>query len=225
MRHVIDPAPASFLLIAALALVSCSAANPAAPADQASGAPVPHIVVLGDSLAVSPTVSENFPAFLQRRLDDAGHRWRVINAGVGSAVTADGVRRLDSALTAEARILVLALGANDGLRGLPVDGIEQNLATIIERAQARGVLVLLCGMLVPPIHGWDYTVEFQRVFPRVAGKYGVPLVPFLLAKVALNASLNGPDGIHPNAAGAQQIADTVWPYIEELIEARPTVTR
>lgn len=213
----------SSLLIAALALISCSAANPAAPGDQAST--IPDIVVLGDSLAVSPTASENFPAFLQRRLDDAGHRWRVINAGVGGAVTADGVRRLDSALTAEARILVLALGANDGLRGLPVDGIEQNLATIIERAQARGVLVLLCGMLVPPVHGWDYTVEFQRVFPRVAEKYGLPLVPFLLAKVALNASLNGPDGIHPNAAGAQQIADTVWPYIEELIEARPTVSR
>jgi acyl-CoA thioesterase I len=179
---------------------------------------VPHVVVVGDSLAVSPSSTDNFPTALQQRLDAEGYRWRTVNAGVGGAVTADGVRRLDSALTSDTRILVLELGANDGLRGIPTATVEQNLATMIERAQAHGIRVLLCGMETPPAHGWEYTVAFHRVFPSLASRYGVTLVPFLLAGVALNSSLNGPDGIHPNAAGARQIADTVWPYLEPLIQ-------
>lgn len=207
---------------------SCSAASPTAPpagsADQ-NAAPVQQIVVLGDSLAVSPSSHDNFPAALQRRLDAEGYRWNIVNKGVGGAVTADGVRRLDAALTSDTRILVLELGANDGLRGIAVDTIERNLATIIERAQARGVQVLLCGMVTPPSHGWDYTIAFHGIFPRLASRYGVRLVPFLLAGVALNANMNGPDGIHPNTAGAQQIADTVWPHLEILVRQAVTATR
>jgi acyl-CoA thioesterase-1 len=176
------------------------------------------VVVLGDSLAVSPSSTDNFATVLQQRLEAERYRWRIVNAGVGGALTADGVQRLDSALTSDTRILVLELGANDGLRGIPTKTVEQNLATMIERAQARGIRVLLCGMETPPAHGWEYTVAFHRVFPSLASRYGVTLVPFLLAGVALNSSLNGPDGIHPNAAGARQIADTLWPYLERLIQ-------
>ena len=148
-----------------------------------------------------------------------------MNAGVSGAITADGVRRLDSVVTSDSRILVLELGANDGLRGIPIETVEQNLATMIERAQARGIRVLLCGMETPPSQGLAYTVAFHRVFPGLAARYGVALVPFLLAGVALNPNLNGPDGIHPNAAGAGQIADTVWPYLERLIQQTAAATR
>jgi acyl-CoA thioesterase I len=176
-----------------------------------------HVLVLGDSLAVTPSMDESFPAELQRRVDARGLPWKIVNAGVSGDVTAGGLRRLDSAMTPDTRILVLALGANDGLRGLATATIEHNLATIIERAQARGVRVLLCGMETPPGHGWDYTLDFHRLFPQLAQRYGIPLVPFLLTGVALNPELNGRDGIHPNAAGARQIANTVWRYLEPLI--------
>ena len=113
---------------------------------------------------------------------------------------------------------MLELGGNDGLRGVDISTIEKSLSTMIERAQARGIRVLLCGMEVPPNHGWDYTVAFHRVFPRVAARYNVPLVPFLLAGIALNPEFNGDDLIHPNAAGAERIADTVWPFLHVLVE-------
>ena len=182
------------------------------------------MVVLGDSLAVSPSNAENFPTALQQRLDAAGYRWRIVNAGVVGAVTADGVRRLESVLTSDGGIVVLELGANDGLRGIPTETVEQNLATMIEGAQARGIRVLLCGMETPPAHGLAYTVAFHRLFPGLATRYGVALVPFLLAGVVLNSSLNGPDGIHPNAAGSRLIAETVWPYLERLIQQTPAAT-
>lgn len=205
-------------VIAGLLLSSCSDAT--APLSPSSAAPPqpPRLVVLGDSLAVSPSVSENFVTNLQKRLDDEGHHWDVVNAGVKGAITADGVERIDRLLSNEVKILVLELGANDGLRGVSVSRIEQNLSTIIERAQARGIHVLLCGMETPPLRGWDYMVEFHQVFPSLANRYRTDLVPFLLVGVALNPSLSGPDGIHPNAEGARRISATVWPYLKSLIE-------
>ena len=131
--------------------------------------------------------------------------------------TTGGLRRFEQALTGDTRVLVLELGANDGLRGIDIPIVEKNLSTMIERAQARGIRVLLCGMETPPLNGWNYTVDFHRLFPRLAQKYNVALVPFLLAGVALNPELNGDDEIHPNAAGAQRIAETVWPYLEPLV--------
>jgi acyl-CoA thioesterase I len=222
MRTLSRFAGLSCSLVAGASL-ACSATNPASPSGSVgqSGEAPQQVVILGDSLAVSPSNEDNFPAALQKRVDAEGYRWRIVNAGVSGAVTADGVRRLDSVVTSDSRILVLELGANDGLRGIPIATIEQNLATLTERAQARGIRVLLCGMETPPAQGLAYTVAFHRVFPSVASRYGVALVPFLLAGVALNPNLNGPDGIHPNAAGAGQIADTVWPYLERLIEQIP----
>jgi acyl-CoA thioesterase-1 len=177
-----------------------------------------QIVVLADSLAVSPSRTENFVATLQRRLVDAGQPWTMVNAGVRGDTTANGLRRLERVLTPETRILIVELGANDGLRGVDTKTIERNLSEIIARAQARGIRVLLCGMMVPPRDGWRYAVAFFELFPRLASQYNVPLVPFILQGVALNPEMNGPDGIHPNKAGAERIADTVWPHLESLFE-------
>jgi acyl-CoA thioesterase-1 len=210
-----------------VAAAGCSSAEtPTAPSGTGTAAaPVRRVVlVLGDSLAVSPSRPESFPAELQKRLDSTARAWTVTNAGVSGDTTAGGLRRFDDAVTSETRVLVLELGANDGLRGVDIATIEKNLSTMIERAQARGIRVLLCGMETPPFNGWSYTVDFHRLFPRLAQKYGVSLVPFLLEGVALNPDLNGDDEIHPNAAGARRIAETVWPYLEPLVEQGSAIT-
>jgi acyl-CoA thioesterase-1 len=178
---------------------------------------MPRVVVLGDSLAVSPTSQLNFTTELQARADAAGVRVRIANASIWGDTTADGLRRLDTALAINPQILIVALGANDGLRGVPLTAVERNLDAIITRARDRGVRVLLAGMETPPVNGFDYSIQFHLVFPRLAARYSVPLVPFLLAGVILNPDLNGPDGIHPNADGARRIATTVWPYLEALL--------
>ncbi len=208
-----------YSLAALIATAACdSSSSPATPSATYTGPAVPgRIVVLGDSLAVSPSTTVNFPAELQRRIETVGRRWAISNASVSGDTTAGGLRRLDAAIDSGAEILILALGANDGLRGVDTAAVERNLSTIIEQAQARGIRVLLCGMETPPMRGWNYTIEFHRVFPRSAQRYQVPLVPFLLTGVALNPDMNGDDEIHPNAAGARQIADNVWPYLEQLV--------
>lgn len=203
---------------AALALVSaCTEIAGPRPSKAGPAVNTRRIVVLGDSLAVTPTPGRSFPAALNDRLRAEGFAWEITNAGVVGDTTADGLRRLDPLLDEDVGIVILALGANDGLQGLPLITIEQNLATMIERVQAQQIAVLLSGMETLPIHGIAYALEFRDIFPRLAARYGVPLVPFLLAGVALNPDMNGPDGIHPNAAGAQRIADTVWPYLLPLL--------
>jgi acyl-CoA thioesterase I len=205
-----------YFISALASIVACSNASPSAPGASNSSAVPLRAVVLGDSLAVSPSQAEGFPADLQRRLDAMHPGWVVSNAGVSGDTTSGGLRRFDQAVPEGTRIVVLELGANDGLRGVDISTVERNLSTLIERAQVRGAKVLLCGMETPPLHGWNYTVDFHGLFPRLAQKYGLPLVPFLLQGVVLNPDLNGDDEIHPNAAGAQRIADTVWPYLEPM---------
>jgi acyl-CoA thioesterase-1 len=176
-----------------------------------------RIVVLGDSLTVSPSFDESFVARLDSMLGSKRSRWTLMNAGVRGDTTSGGVQRVQGLLADDVGVLVVALGANDGLRGVTLSIVEQNLSTIIEKAQRRHIRVLLCGMETPPTKGWSYTMGFRRIFPRLAKKYSVPLVPFLLAGVALDPNLNGADGIHPNEAGARQIADTLWPYLKPLL--------
>jgi acyl-CoA thioesterase-1 len=201
-----------------MATLACgSVGTPIAPSPAEDAGARRRIVVLGDSLAVSPSRAGGFPALLQDRLQSTYPGWVVINEGVGGDTTEGGLQRLDRTLTADTAILVLALGANDGLRHVPIATIEENLSRIIERTRARGLSVLLCGMETPPLNGWNYTLEYHRLFPRVAARYEVPLVPFLLEGVALNPELNGADGLHPNAAGARAIAGTVWRYLEPLV--------
>jgi acyl-CoA thioesterase-1 len=166
---------------------------------------------------VSPSSQLNFTTELQARADAAGVRMRLSNASTWGDTTADGLRRLDDTLAVTPHILVVALGANDGLRGVAVSSVERNLDEIIRRARARGARVLLCGLEAPPLKGFDYSIQFHRVFRRLAAEHGVPLVPFLLAGVVLDPDMNGPDLFHPNAAGARRIAATVWPYLEPLL--------
>ncbi len=204
------------LAVLASACDSASASSPTSPT-QAAVVSAKRIVVLGDSLAISPSRDDGFPTALQQKLDQNRLDWRIVNAGIRGDTTTGGLRRLDGVLAQAPDILIVALGANDGLRGVEVSVISRNLNEIITRAKARGARVLLCGMETPPLRGWAYTVAFHNIFPDLARDHSVPLVPFLLAGVALDPEMNGDDMIHPNAAGARRIADTVWPYLEALI--------
>lgn len=178
----------------------------------------PRIVVLGDSLTAGLGLapSQAYPALLQQRLAGSGLDYDVINAGVSGDTSAGGLARLDWALEGRVRILVVALGANDALRGLATDQLERNLAAIIERATARGIVVVLAGMEAPPNWGPEYTRAFHRVYPTLAARYHAPLVPFLLAGVAGIERLNQQDGIHPTAEGDRIIADTLWAVLEPI---------
>lgn len=164
-------------------------------------------------------MNESFPAVLQARMASVSLPWKMTNAGVSGDTTADGLARYMPMLQNDVGVLVVALGANDGLAGVDVGTIERNLNTIVEAAQVRGIRVLLCGMETPPFRSFAYALAFHDIFPRVARRYTVPLVPFLLSGVALNPDMNGPDGVHPNAAGARRIADNIWPYLEPLLRA------
>jgi len=208
----------SVLIVAMLCGACGSTPNSPSAASSASAPPaVQRIVILGDSLAVSPSPNESFPARLQSRIAAAALRWTVTNAGVSGDTTADGLRRAEPLLAADVGILVLELGANDGLRGVPTTTVDDNLSSVVMLAQRRNIRVLLCAMETPPTHGLDYSVAFHFIFPTVAQRLSVPLVPFILAGVALDPELNGADGVHPNAAGAERIADTIWPYLRPLL--------
>src|SRR5581483_9260515 len=185
-----------------------------------AGATGPRVVVLGDSLTAGLGLApaEAFPSLLQRRLEEAGLNYTVVNAGVSGDTSAGGLSRLDWALDGDVRVLTVALGGNDGLRGLPVTELAANLSQIIERAQARGIKVILAGMEAPPNYGVKYTLDFHNVYPSLARKYHVPLVPFLLARVAGIPALNQPDGIHPTAEGARIVADNVWAVLRPVVD-------
>jgi acyl-CoA thioesterase I len=205
-----------YSIACALLAAGCdSGSRPTAPSPVAPAAPL--IAVLGDSLAISPSMAEGFPARLEQRLRARAVPWSLNNASGRGDTTSDGLRRLESVLADRPAILILAVAANDGLRGVDPAIVTRNLSEIIEHGQTRGATILLCGMEAPPLWGWNYIVEFHRIFPELARKYDVALVPFLLSGVAFNPDMNGDDFIHPNAAGAQQIADTVWRYLEPLL--------
>lgn len=206
-----------------------SEAPPAASAPPVAQAPAvtarsgaPRIVVLGDSLTAGLGLPEDqaYPARLQEKVDAAGLRYDVVAAGVSGDTSAGGLSRLDWSLDGDVKVLVVALGGNDGLRGLPPDEMQRNLAAIIERAQARGIRVVLAGMEAPPNYGRDYQVAFHKVFPALAARYHIPLVPFLLQGVAGLEGLNQPDGIHPTADGARIVADNVWAVLRPLVEGQ-----
>ena len=182
----------------------------------------PRIAVLGDSLTAGLGVprAAAYPSLLQQRVDADGLDFEVMNAGVSGDTSAGGLARLDWTLEGDVRVLIVALGGNDGLRGLPPDQLQRNLAQIIERAQARGIAVILAGMEAPPNYGREYILAFHAVYPALAAHYRVALVPFLLQGVAGNDTLNQRDGIHPTAAGARIVADTVWAVLKPIAEAR-----
>jgi len=178
-----------------------------------------RIVILGDSLTAGLGVSpeDAYPEKLQERMNAAGYAVEVVNAGVSGDTTAGGLRRLGWALAGGARILIVALGANDGLRGLPVEQMNANLEAVISYAVERGVEVLLAGMEAPPNFGGLYVNEFRAVFYDLAAKYNIVFVPFLLEGVAGVPELNQSDGIHPNAQGADRIAAYLWVTLEPML--------
>ena len=184
----------------------------------------PRIVVLGDSLTagLGLPVEQAFPSILQSRLDDQGYAFEVVNAGVSGDTTAGGLRRLDWALGGDVRVLIVALGGNDGLRGIPVSEMKQNLQTIIARTRERRIKVLLVGIEAPPNFGERYTNEFRQAFRDVAREAGVAFVPFLLEGVAGIPALNQGDGIHPTAEGARIMANTIWSGLEPLLGSTPS---
>jgi acyl-CoA thioesterase I len=229
------------LLAAAVLLSACSrqpAPGPAAPASPAK-APVatttpapappvavappasarPRIVFLGDSLTAGYGLEprQSVPALIQARLAKEGHPFEVVNAGVSGDTSAGGLSRLEWSLSGDVRILVVELGANDGLRGLPVAAMRRNLEEIITRAQARGIAVLLVGMEALPNYGESYTSEFRATFPALAKAHEIPLMPFYLDGVAGKPELNISDGIHPNPAGAVIVANNLWRTLEPML--------
>jgi acyl-CoA thioesterase-1 len=155
---------------------------------------------------------------LQQRLNNEGLRYEVVNAGVSGDTSAGGLSRLDWALDGDVRVLVVALGGNDALRGLPVEELTHNLSEIIRRAQARKVVVVLAGMEAPTNYGRDYALAFHQVYPALAKQYHVALVPFLLQGVGGIEGLNQRDGIHPTAEGARIIATNVWTVLGPIVE-------
>jgi acyl-CoA thioesterase-1 len=177
------------------------------------------VVALGDSLTAGFGVAaeEAWPALIEARLRREGYPYRVVNAGVSGDTTAGGLRRVDWVLRNRPQVAVVALGANDGLRGLDTDAMERNLLAIVERLRGSGARVLVAGMRVPANYGDAYTLAFRDVFPDVARRTGSALMPFLLDGVAADPRLNLPDGIHPNAAGHRVIAEHVWPHLVALL--------
>jgi putative ABC transport system ATP-binding protein len=176
-----------------------------APADPSGDAdPRPKVICLGDSLTAGLGLveSQSYPSLLQRKIDEEELGFEVVNAGVSGDTTAGGLRRLEWSLQGDARVLVVALGGNDALRGLSVAEMRENLSTIIERARDRGVVVVLAGMQAPPNYGPEYTSAFRQTFVDLARQYRTPFIPFLLDGVAGDAALNQRDGIHPNPRGS-----------------------
>ena len=192
-----------------------------APAEDPTAPPArPRIVALGDSLTAGYGLLENqsYPALLQEHIDAEGYEFEVVNAGVSGDTSAGGLRRLDWALEGNVRVLIVALGANDGLRGLSVDEMKENLTVIIRRARERNVVVVLAGMEAPPNYGPEYATAFRQAYREVAQRERVLFVPFLLDKVAGQSALNQRDGIHPNEQGARVVADTVWTTLRPLLD-------
>jgi acyl-CoA thioesterase-1 len=182
----------------------------------------PRIVAFGDSLTAGLGVAaeQAYPARLQRRLEEQGFRYRVVNAGVSGDTTAGGLRRVDWVLKSRPDFVILELGANDGLRGLKLEETKGNLERIIQRCQDASVTVILAGMKLPPNYGRDYTKGFEAIYPALARAYRLTLIPFFLDGVAGSASLNQADGIHPTSEGYRIIADNVLETVTPLLKAR-----
>jgi acyl-CoA thioesterase-1 len=200
------------------------AMSPATPgADPAAAA---KIVVLGDSLAAGLGVdpSEAFPALLQVKIEAAGGKERVVNAGESGDTSADGLGRIDWLLKQRIDVLILELGGNDGLRGLPLTSTQTNLQAIIDRVKHKypKALIIIAGMQMPPNMGEEYDNAFRKLYPDLAAANHAALIPFLLAGVGGKPELNQPDQIHPNVEGHKIVADNVWKVLSPLLQRIPS---
>ena len=192
------------------------------PVTNASGKTPGRIVVLGDSITAGfglEDPDQAYPALLQRKIDAAGLRYTVANAGLSGDTTAGGLRRVDWALGEGADVLIIALGGNDGLRGLSPRQTEENLLGIIKKARAKSpaIAVIIAGMQMPENMGREFVEKFSAVFPRVAREAGVTLLPFLLEGVGGVPELNQADMIHPTPEGQKKVAENVWKVLEKVL--------
>ena len=198
--------PICFLILLLYSVAACSAER--------------RILVFGDSLSAGfgIAVSQSWPALLGQRLQANGSGLTVTNASISGETTAGGRARFDAAMTQfEPAVVILALGANDGLRGLPVAAMRDNLASMVTTAKQRGARVLLVGMRLPPNYGPTYTREFDAAFRDIAKRHKVALLPFLLEPIVLDHDAFLPDGLHPTAAAQTKILDHVWNALRPLL--------
>lgn len=177
------------------------------------------LVIIGDSLTEGYGIAKDqaYPALLEKKLQAAGLKWKIQNSGVSGSTSASGPKRIQWALKGKPQAVMLALGANDGLRGLSVQQLEDNLKKSIELVKKEKIKIYLAGILMPPNYGKDYAEKFAKVFPKVAKDTGTPLLPFLLEGVAANPKLNLPDGIHPNEEGHKIMAETVFQFLKDKL--------
>ena len=182
----------------------------------------PVILAFGDSLTAGFGVSseESYPARLQRLLKEKGYHYKVVNAGVSGDITAGGAARINWVLKHDPEIVIIELGANDGLRGLSISEMRKNLGTMIEICQKKGAKVLLAGMEITPNLGAEYSKEFRDSFTLLAKQYEVPLIPFFLENVAARPELTRPDGVHPTAEGYAIVTQTVFQYLEPMLKKK-----
>ncbi|MEW6324136.1 MAG: arylesterase [Nitrospirota bacterium] len=213
-----NPRRYRLVLLAAGALILPWLCPPLATAHETDQPPV--IVAFGDSLTAGLGVplEQSYPARLQQKLREAGFPHRVVNAGASGDTTAGGLRRVDAVLAHGPSIVILELGANDGLRGIGLPHIRNNLDQIIRRLQAAGAAVVLAGMKLPPNYGPVYTGQFAAMYAELAKARGIALIPFFLDGVAARAELNQPDGIHPTADGYRVIVERLWPVLKPLLK-------
>jgi len=180
------------------------------------------ILFFGNSLTAGMGLepSEAFPALIQNRLDSLDYDYEVINAGLSGETTASGKNRINWVLNQDVDVFVLELGANDGLRGIPLEETRKNLQDIINTVKEKNpdTKIFLAGMQITPNMGEEYTTEFRNIFPELAEENNVELIPFLLEGVAGDPKLNQQDGIHPTAEGYEIVADNVWSVLEDVVE-------
>lgn len=193
--------------------------EPAAPVEQKAPDGRPVIVAFGDSLSAGYGLEpgQSYPDYLQQKLDAEGYSYRVVNEGISGDTSSGGVARLDSVLGHKPRIVILELGANDGLRGIPVAQTRENLDQILTQLKAAGVKVLLAGITLPRNYGEQYIKDFDTLFPDLAKKHNVRRLPFLLEGVALNPKMMQRDALHPTAEGCQIVAGNVFAALKPLL--------
>jgi acyl-CoA thioesterase I len=205
------------MLVLGTALMAAGTVSAQAPGVKAAK-PI-KMVVLGDSLSagLGLSVSAAFPQRLQKSLQSRGIEVDMINAGVSGDTSSGGRDRLDWSVPEGTEAVILELGANDALRGIDPKLTRSALSDILTRLKARGVAVLLCGMVAPPNYGSDYSARFNAIYPDLAKSFGVPLYPFFLEGVASDAKLNQADGIHPTAEGVDTIVRNILPAVEAFL--------
>lgn len=227
MRTVIRNTAIVGLIFVAIVLSGCAAAQKRTSANANRPLVKPEvttgklkIVAFGDSLTAGFGLTENesYPYLLQQKLKAEGYDYEVVNAGISGDTSIGGLERIDWVLGMDnVKILILELGANDLLRGIPVAKMRANLDAIITKAKAKGIKVLLCGMLAPPTMGQQYQREYTATFPELADEHKTAFLPFILENIALKKELNQADGIHPNAEGEKIMTDNVYNALKPLL--------